>query len=414
MATSTGSTGRSRVYLTWSLRYGLTNQLYSHVNGLALALLLGVDGAILPPAVCRATFNTTLEHLADEALWSPQPLGTLLDVRKMQAHWRKRHNIDLQEATKFTMTSEGTKYPRPLLTSARPAGELHDCTVLPINVPEFSTITNAAAAARQQLEAARAKDAAAGCFILRTESLFRGFFSNSTGGLQATASRGVFYAHRVVELADRVAERIGGRFNAMHLRFEPDMGLNPQELLPVMVGHMRELGYNASILLYAASGLLSYNDTSSEPTALPKAAWLHVLVVGSPAAPPLPLSPSLAHNGSCSGGVLGQVPAAAEVHPGQNACSPWQSQCMLSCMALFCLVVPSCTIQAFRRTQKYCITMVCAARWWSKRTTWRPMRWKACTPSRRQWWTCLCWPTQTSLWAPSAALSPTWHESCAS
>jgi hypothetical protein len=266
MATSTGSTGRSRVYLTWSLRYGLTNQLYSHVNGLALALLLGVDGAILPPAVCRATFNTTLEHLADEALWSPQPLGTLLDVRKMQAHWRKRHNIDLQEATKFTMTSEGTKYPRPLLTSARPAGELHDCTVLPINVPEFSTITNAAAAARQQLEAARAKDAAAGCFILRTESLFRGFFSNSTGGLQATASRGVFYAHRVVELADRVAERIGGRFNAMHLRFEPDMGLNPQELLPVMVGHMRELGYNASILLYAASGLLSYNDTSSLQT----------------------------------------------------------------------------------------------------------------------------------------------------
>ena len=67
------------------------------MNGLALALLLGVDGAILPPAVCRATFNTTLEHLADDALWSPQPLGTLLDVRKMRTHWRERHGIHVQE-----------------------------------------------------------------------------------------------------------------------------------------------------------------------------------------------------------------------------------------------------------------------------------------------------------------------------
>jgi hypothetical protein len=161
------------------------------------------------------------------------------------------------------MTSEGTQYPRPLLTSARPAGELRDCTVLPLNVPEFSTISNIVGAARQQLAAAREQQPAADCFILRTESLFRGFYCNSTGGLQATAARGAFYAPRLVELAGRVAERIGGRFNAMHLRFEPDMGLNPQELLPVMVGHMRELGYDASTPLYAASGLLSYNDTNS-------------------------------------------------------------------------------------------------------------------------------------------------------
>lgn len=71
--------------------------LCSHINGLALALLLGVDGAILPPAVCRTTFNVTLDHLADDELWSPQPLGTLLDTGKMQAHWRKQHGIELQE-----------------------------------------------------------------------------------------------------------------------------------------------------------------------------------------------------------------------------------------------------------------------------------------------------------------------------
>lgn len=71
--------------------------LRSHINGLALALLLGVDGAILPPAICRATFNVTLEHLADDELWSPQPLGTLLDVQRMQSHWRERHGIELKE-----------------------------------------------------------------------------------------------------------------------------------------------------------------------------------------------------------------------------------------------------------------------------------------------------------------------------
>ena len=42
------------------------------------------------------------------------------------------------------------------------------------------------------------------------------------------AAKGVFYAPRLVELAGRVTERIGGQFNAMHLRFEPDMGLDPQ------------------------------------------------------------------------------------------------------------------------------------------------------------------------------------------
>lgn len=71
--------------------------LRSHVNGLALALLLGVDGVILPPAVSRRTFNTTLAHLRDETLWLPQPLGTLLDVRRMAAHWRERHSIQLHE-----------------------------------------------------------------------------------------------------------------------------------------------------------------------------------------------------------------------------------------------------------------------------------------------------------------------------
>ena len=76
------------------------------------------------------------------------------------------------------MTSEGTKYPRPLLTSARPAGEQRDCTVLPLNVPEFSTITDTAGEARRLLVAARAKQKDSDCFILRTESLFRGFYCN--------------------------------------------------------------------------------------------------------------------------------------------------------------------------------------------------------------------------------------------
>ena len=70
----------------------------SHANGLALALLLGVDGAILPPAVCRRTFNVSLDHLTDLDLWAPRPLGSLLDLPRMQEHWRAHHGIELQEA----------------------------------------------------------------------------------------------------------------------------------------------------------------------------------------------------------------------------------------------------------------------------------------------------------------------------
>lgn len=226
------------------------------------------------------------------------------------------------------MTSEGTQYPRPLLTSARPARELHDCTVLPLNVPEFSTISNIAAAARKQLAAARVKDPAAGCFILRTESLFRGFYSNRRAGCVVLSSAGRVFcgtAWQAAQFSPRsfVSRAMQHGQPASHGRpgcllcaspwlswragwlsasapgsmpctctlsltwgsthrcgaltswlslvavgllvaVQQPHPVRPQELLPVMVGHMRELGYDASTPLYAASGLLTYNDTSSE------------------------------------------------------------------------------------------------------------------------------------------------------
>lgn len=253
---------RPRVYLSWSLRYGLSNQLYrwapekaelargcgcgpqqalqpsseplqpsltrttaapapcSHANGLALALLLGVDGAILPPAVCRRTFNVSLSQLASEDLWAPRPLSTLLDLHRMKEHWRQEHGIQLQEArvlwmgvvrwgrcqrggllrlcrgSRFIpaterppalcalqaaavrMTSEGAAYPRPLLDSARPQGEPADCAVLPLHVAEFGSLVRVAAAARALVDGARQAVGPNGCIILRTESLFRGFYYN--------------------------------------------------------------------------------------------------------------------------------------------------------------------------------------------------------------------------------------------
>lgn len=82
------------------------------------------------------------------------------------------------------MTSQGAAYPRPLLTSARPAGESANCTVLPLAVPEFSTLVSTAAAARALLDAAQQDHSGTGgCVILRTESLFRGFYSNRWAGI---------------------------------------------------------------------------------------------------------------------------------------------------------------------------------------------------------------------------------------
>ena len=47
----------------------------------------------------RETFNHTLEELMSKPLMTPRPLGTLLDLRKMQAHWRRNYGIALQEAS---------------------------------------------------------------------------------------------------------------------------------------------------------------------------------------------------------------------------------------------------------------------------------------------------------------------------
>lgn len=182
--------------------------LFSHINGLALALLLGVDGVILPPAVARHTFNTTWAHLRDDNLWFTRPLDTLLDVERMRVHWREHHGIVVQEvsggikcraspglyyglyglyidhghlflamqATNAVMTSSGTNYPRALLASARPMGEPSDCVVVHLNVPEFGNITDAAALMRLALNGTHQKRGSRGCIILRTESLFRCFW----------------------------------------------------------------------------------------------------------------------------------------------------------------------------------------------------------------------------------------------
>lgn len=155
------------------------------------------------------------------------------------------------------MTSKGAPYPRPLLASARPMGEPSDCTVVPLNVSEFGTITGVAADARTLLEEARQKHGPGGCIIVRTESLFRGFWYNrhagaegwvlrgcrccvpplptasrhvscpaplpppllpcSTAGLQTVAARGMFFAANLEALAQRVADEIGGKYNALHL-----------------------------------------------------------------------------------------------------------------------------------------------------------------------------------------------------
>lgn len=77
------------------------------------------------------------------------------------------------------MTSEGAPYPRPLLDSARPEGEPADCAVLPLHVPEFSSLVRVAAAARALVDGARREQGNRGCVIIRTESLFRGFYYNA-------------------------------------------------------------------------------------------------------------------------------------------------------------------------------------------------------------------------------------------
>jgi len=88
---------RPHLYLTYSVFYGLSNQLYSHINGLMLGWALGVDGIIMPPALSRNSFNHSFDRLGDASMWALEPLATLLDVQRMAAAWWQLHGIALQE-----------------------------------------------------------------------------------------------------------------------------------------------------------------------------------------------------------------------------------------------------------------------------------------------------------------------------
>ncbi|PSC73527.1 alternative oxidase [Micractinium conductrix] len=273
-----GAAARGRTYLSYTTIFGLSNQLYSHVNALALAYAMGVDGVIMPPAQARETFNHTLEELMSKPLMTPRPLGTLLDLRKMQAHWRRNYGIALQEARSVALTDahpdadSEARFPwRPVLDSLRPVGERADCVDAgtlwvpksPKFFPRFSSLLDALAAARGMVAAARRKHGVKPCIILRSEALFHAWPLVSTKGITTIAANGVFFSPEVEVAVGRIAGAIGQPFNGLHLRLEPDMGLKEEEMMPSFFKGMSVLRFNTSTPLYVASGLLSYDDTDS-------------------------------------------------------------------------------------------------------------------------------------------------------
>lgn len=147
-----------------------------------------------------------------------------------------------------------------------------------------------------------------------------------------------------------------------------------------MVGHMRELEYNVSTPVYAASGLLSYNDTNSKcskhPWPMPLGAPHRELagVAAHVSCALVPRRNRLCYHASlfaavcaCNFAVFSSGPR--HLQPSGAPMHVWpRDQALPACAFLH--------MQACKLTPSSCAVKACAARWSSRRTTCRPTKWR--------------------------------------
>ena len=138
------------------------------------------------------------------------------------------------------------------------------------------------------------------------------------------------------------------------------------------LSHMRKLGYDTSTPLYAASGLLSYNDTNSGHEMRRVAAGCTTSVWQSPAVAaglvPQPRQGRCTRLcACCCARLCGLRPSPPYLQEEQALGIDVSMRCQLW--------LPSC-VQACSHTPSCCARMACAARWWSKRTTCRVKSWR--------------------------------------
>lgn len=251
--------------VTYRVEQGLCNQLFTHINVLALLRHLSIPVTlVIPPSHTRSKFSSS------HPSWSAAPASQLLDMARMAEHWRGQGVAIAAGDTHLTTACERLDGER-LLTPA---------------IPWSVTLPEAAQKLRSNLTAWAAGRARPlpPCLHLWLGYPFAFLDQRRSTAYLQPAAEGLFYAPVVQQAAEQVVGRLlavgaaegGGQhgFMGVHLRIEPDWAEHerrfydpsaiPQDPLQPYITQMRGAGFNASSLVYVASGIFTYWNSSGE------------------------------------------------------------------------------------------------------------------------------------------------------
>jgi hypothetical protein len=283
-AASGSAEHRSYAKVPLVLRYtacqGLFNQMYAHLNALALAAFLGAD-VVVPPSVYRESFAkyfSMLDPSRNEVKWAPAPAGALLDVDALRKHYSERHGIRILEAPPYKDFPDcmhpQDAFPRhdvPSGVKAEQIVQLPDVYLQSLHAWKlWDRAADAALAKHQAL--ADAGWPADTPVVLDLPCPFLGVMTLTCLDEVQEAAAALRFNQTLVGLAKTVIagmRRSGvSRYNGAHLRLEKDA----VDWARVMGGLARYLGayaraflaagFSRSTDVYAASGLLSYNASA--------------------------------------------------------------------------------------------------------------------------------------------------------
>lgn len=273
---------RLRVLLRYTACTGLINQHYSHIAAFSLSAVLGAE-LVLPPAVKRDSFahyfSVFKEH--NEVKWTPAPLESLLNVDKIVDFWQGR-GLTVHRTPALLPFPDLTQpelaypmYPQPEIDPELVA-RIEDVYLRNLDMPELiekarvAVITHAGKLLRanpaRRLEYV-VLDLPCTFFMLRSLSNLR---------VVTEVARSLEFAPKIAALADRVIHgmTMAGKYeyNAVHLRIEKDardwsqiMG-GEEVVWRGYVQSMLQAGFTSDLVLYAASGLLTYGANDEMDT----------------------------------------------------------------------------------------------------------------------------------------------------
>ncbi|KAL4423902.1 hypothetical protein ABPG75_001203 [Micractinium tetrahymenae] len=266
---------RYRVHLRYTACTGLVNQQYSHIAAFTLAAALGVSEVHLPPAAVRDSFGHkfSIHQEQNQMQWFPARTGCLLDVERLQRTWA---------ALGITVHEPDTLLPYPDLML--PAGAFQLTPVPGINPRAVVRVDGVYLAGMDLPQLVAHARSAAEAHLRRVYAAFPGlelkelllelpctFFSLHTSSMLPIVSQVAATLHfnpNLEYLADRVVAYITRdgrrRFNGAHLRVEKDAAEwfiilgGPQVVWNMYREKMHEAGFEPTLPLYVATGLLSY------------------------------------------------------------------------------------------------------------------------------------------------------------